>query len=70
MAAAIAKDTMDKMYQVTDGNGHFNVIFPLPENSTGIGPASSLTSYEMRHVVDVSLQSTTILQSTVQTAAS
>jgi len=52
MAAGISKDTMQKMYQVTEGNGHFNVIFPNPQNSTGVGPATSLMAYEMRHVVD------------------
>jgi hypothetical protein len=46
MAAGLASDTMDKMYQAEDGLGWFNVVFP--------GKASSdpLTVMQMRHVVD------------------
>jgi hypothetical protein len=56
MAAGLAKDTMEKMYQARDGHGWFNVIFPpsaatdhgTPEDSEG----DSLTVMQMRHVVD------------------
>ncbi len=46
LAAAVASETMQKMYTSHDGVGFFNVIFP-PAATT-----PNLTVYEMRHVVD------------------
>ena len=46
MAAGLASDTMDKMYQAEDGLGWFNVVFP------GKAASDPLTVMQMRHVVD------------------
>ena len=46
MAAGLASDTMDKMYQAEDGLGWFNVVFP------GKAACDPLTVMQMRHVVD------------------
>ena len=55
MAAGLAKDTMDKMYQAKDGHGWFNVVFP-PAAGAGASSegadADALTVMQMRHVVD------------------
>jgi hypothetical protein len=48
LAAAVASDTMQKMYTSSDGVGFFNIIFPPAQTSA----IANLTVYEMRHVVD------------------
>ena len=51
-AAAIVKDTLTFAYEVQDGRGWFNIISPAPDATPG-KPTTSVTSSQMRHVVDM-----------------